>query len=176
MRRAIILVSLLTVAVVGIGWPGLAHAQNVSIGVQTNNMQLGINLGPTPPPMVVVPAPVGVVPGVPAPPPVYYAPNLPYNYFVYQKAHYLYQEGRWYRGRHYNGPWTAIAIAQVPRPILAVPVQHYHNRPATWAHHGPPPWAQERERERHEDHGRGHGQGHGQNGEGHNQGHGKGRD
>ena len=50
------------------------------------------------------------------------------------------------------------------------------NRPAHWEHHGPPPWAQERERERHEDHGRGHGQGHGQNGEGHDQGHGKGHD
>jgi hypothetical protein len=152
MRRTIILASILTVAAVGMGLPGMAHAQNVSIGVQTNNMQLGINLGPTPPPMVAVPAPVVVAPGVPVPPPVYYAPNLPY--------HYLYHEGRWFRGHHYNGPWTAIAIAQVPRPILAVPVQHYHNRPSHWEHHGPPPWAQERERERHEDHGHGHGHGH----------------
>jgi len=169
MRRAIIFASVLTVATVGMGLPGLAHAQGVSIGVQTNNMQLGINLGPTPPPMVVVPAPVVVAPGVPAPPPIYTAPNLPYNYFVYQKVYYLYHEGRWFRGRHYNGPWTAIAIAQVPRPILAVPVQHYHNRPEHWEHHGPPPWAHERERERDWEREHGHDQDKGH----HDHGHGK---
>jgi len=172
MRRAIILASVLIVAVVGLGLPGLAHAQNVSIGVQTNNMQLGINLGPTPPPMVVVPAPVVVAPGVAAPPPVYYAPNLPYNYFVYQKYHYLYHEGRWFRGRHYNGPWTAIAITQVPRPILAVPVEHYRVPPAHWEHHGPPPWAHERERERDWEREHGHDQGKGH----HDHGHGKDHD
>ena len=148
---------------IGARLPAIAHAQSVSIGVQTNNVQLGINLGPTPPPLV-------AVPGAP-PQSVYYAPNLPYNYFVYQNVYYLYHDARWFRARHYDGPWRAIAIDDVPRPILAVPGEHYRNHPERWAHHGPPPWAHEREREHQweQAHGRGqdrdrgpHGRGHGE--------------
>jgi hypothetical protein len=171
MTRSALLAGILIVAVTGVGLAGMAHAQSVSIGVQTSNVQLGINFGPTPPPLVVVPAPVVVAPGPPALQPVYYAPDLPYNYFVYQKVHYLYREGRWFRARRYNGPWTAIAIAQVPRPVLVVPIEHYRNRPAHWEHHGPPPWAHERQREREWE--RQHGHGHGRDGEHHDGGHGK---
>jgi hypothetical protein len=167
------LAGMLTLAVAGLGAPELASAQNVSIGVQTTNMQLGVNLGPAPPPLVVIPAPVIAVPAGPPPPAVYYAPNLPYNYFVYRKAHYLFHDGRWFRSGRYDGPWTSIAIAQVPRPILAVPVEHYHVRPAHWKQHGPPPWAHDRQRERGWEQGRG--RGHGQHGEGHDRGHGKDR-
>jgi hypothetical protein len=176
MRRAHVLVGLLLTGVWGLVLPGAAHAQNVQIGVQTNGVHLGINLGPAPPPLVVVPAPVVVAPGPPGPPPpaVYYAPNQPYNYFVYQNVHYLYHEGRWFRARSHTGPWTAVAITQVPRPILVVPVEHYRNRSAHWKQHGPPPWARERERERRWD--EEHGRGHGQNGEHHDRGHGKDRD
>ena len=101
-------------------------------------------------------------PGTP-PPPVYTAPNLPYNYFVYQNAYYLYRQGRWYRARRSNGPWMAIAIVLVPRPILAVPVDHYKERPEHWERHGPPPWAHEREHERgwEREHDRGHDRGKG---------------
>jgi len=159
MRHAVVLAGVLAVAVVWLGLPGMAHAQSVNIGVQTSSMQLGINIGPQPPPVVVIPPPAVAAPGSP-PPPVYYAPNLPYNYFVYKKTYYLYHQGRWFRGRGYNGPWTAIAIAQVPRPILAVPAEHYHNRPAHWERHGPPPWAHEQAQERHGDHGQGHAYGH----------------
>lgn len=158
MRRATLFASILAVAAAVVSLPGMAHGASVNIGVQTDNLHLGIAIGRTPPPLVVVPGPVvASPPGPPAPPPppVYTAPGLPYNYFVYQKVYYLYHEGRWFRARRHNGPWTAIAIAQVPRPILAVPVEHYRERPAHWEHHGPPPWAHERERER----GRGRGQG-----------------
>lgn len=161
MRRVSIVAGILALAAAGVGLPGMAHATSVNIGVQTDNLHLGINLGPTPPPLVAVPAPVVVAPpGPPAPPspPVYTAPGLPYNYFVFANVYYLYHEGRWFRAHRHNGPWTAIAIAQVPRPILAVPVEHYKVRPEHWEHHGPPPWAHERERERGGDreHGRGH--------------------
>jgi hypothetical protein len=157
MNRTAIVAGILIAAAVGVALP--AHAASVNIGVQTSSIKLGINLGPTPPPVVVVPGPAVVgPPGPPPPPPVYYAPNLPYNYFVYQKTYYLYHQGRWFRARRYNGPWTAIAIAQVPRPILGVPVEHYHVPPAHWKHHGPPPWAHEKEQEQHEN--RGHGYGH----------------
>ncbi len=148
MRRVSIVAGILALAAAGVGLPGMAHAAAVNIGVQTDNVHLGINLGPTPPPLVVVPGPVVAGPPGPPPPPVYTAPGLPYNYFVYQKGYYLYHEGRWFRARRHNGPWTAIAIAQVPRPILAVPVEHYKVRPQHWERHGPPPWALERERER----------------------------
>ena len=164
--------SLLALAAVGVGLPAAAHAQSVSIGVQTDTMHLGLNLGPTPPPLVVVPGPVVAVPG-PPPPPVYYAPDLPYNYFVYQHVYYLYHDARWFRARHYNGPWTAIALGHVPRPVRAVPVEHYRDRPAQWAHHGPPPWAQARAHERRgaQDHGGGPARAAGP----HERGHGKGR-
>jgi hypothetical protein len=165
MRWATRFASLLAipVAAAALDLAGVADAASVNVGVQTDNLNLGIAIGPTPPPLVVVPGPVVVVPpGPPAPPPpaVYTAPGLPYNYFVYQDVYYLYHEGRWFRAHRHNGPWTVIAIAQVPRPILAIPVEHYNVRPAHWKQHGPPPWAHERERERR--HGRGHeaGRGH----------------
>ncbi len=169
MRRAAWLLFVLVIVVAGTSWSGTGYAQ-VSVGVQTPGVQLGIQIGPTPPPLVIVPQPVVVTPG-PPPPPVYYAPSVAYNYFVYQNVHYVYNEGRWFRGRHHNGPWTAIAIAQVPRPILAVPIEHYHARPAHWKQHGPPPWKYEREREREwrHDRGRGHDKNHGHGGgRGHN--------
>jgi hypothetical protein len=171
MRQVAVLAAILAVTAAGVGLPGLAQADSVSIGVQTNSMQLGINIGPTPPPLVVVPGPAVVGPPGP-PPPVYTAPGLPYNYFVYQKAYYLYHDGRWFRARRHNGPWTAIAIAQVPRPILAVPVEHYRVRPSHWEHHGPPPWAHEREHDWEHDLGHGHDQ----DGHHHDRGHGKDHD
>ena len=156
MRRVILLTSLLGTLVMGLVLAGPAYGDNFSLGVQTTNLNLGITIGPTPPPLVVLPAPVVVAPG-PPPPVVYTAPSLPYNYFVYQKSYYLYYEDHWFRGRHYNGPWRVLSIAQVPRPVLAVPVEQDRERPPHWAQHGPPPWAHERARERHETRGHGHG-------------------
>ena len=54
MRRGMILASLLSVVVVGLWQPGLARAGNLSIGVQTDSVHLGIHIG-SPPPLVVVP-------------------------------------------------------------------------------------------------------------------------
>ena len=141
MRKVILFASLLAVTAAGLCLPGMAQAGSVNIGVQTDNLNLGIAIGPTPPPLVVVPAPVVVAPSGPPPPPAYSATGLPYNYFVYQNVYYLYHEERWFRARRHNGPWTAIAITQVPRPILAIPVEHYTLRPEHWEQHGPPPWA-----------------------------------
>ena len=169
MRRALIAASLLGVTALGIAQAGPAGADNLSIGVQTSTVNLGITLGPTPPPLVVVPGPV--VAG-PPPPSVYLAPHMPYNYFAYKKYHYLYHDGRWLRARRHDGPWTVIAIAQVPGPILAVPVERYPVRPTHWAQHGPPPWKHERDRERRREHERG--RGHDRDDNSHDRGHGKG--
>jgi hypothetical protein len=168
MRRPFILASILGVTALGLVLAGPSRADNLSIGVQTGNVNLGINIGPTPPPLVVVPGPV--VTG-PPPPPVYTAPDLPYNYFVYKQVHYLYHDGRWFRGRRHDGPWTVIAIANVPRPILAVPVEHYRVRPTHWTHHGPPPWKHERDRERRREHERGGGHDRDDDRRGHGRGH-----
>ncbi len=126
MRRALIAASFLGVTALGLAQAGPAGADNLSIGVQSSAVNLGITLGPTPPPLVVLPGPV--VAG-PPPPPVYIAPHVPYNYFAYTKYHYLYHDGRWLRARRHDGPWTVIAIAQVPGPILAVPVERYPGPP-----------------------------------------------
>ncbi|MDP2703004.1 MAG: hypothetical protein Q8P98_13140, partial [Candidatus Rokubacteria bacterium] len=34
----------------------------------------------------------------------------------------------------YAGPWSEVRPEYVPRPILAVPVRYYHERPREWAH------------------------------------------
>jgi hypothetical protein len=165
MRRAVILASLLGAAVAGVWLPEVARGDSLSIGVQTDSMHLGIQIG-NPPPLV-------VVPGMP----VYTAPSLPYNYFVYHKQYFLFHEGFWLRAGHHNGPWTVISVERLPRAIRAVPVDYYRHRPDHWDQHGPPPWVEERhreqERERAHQQERGHGgdKGHGKN-KGHNKDHG----
>jgi hypothetical protein len=130
MRRVLVVMSsILGFLAAGLWLPGSAPAAGVSVGVQTNNVQLGIQIG-DPPPLVVVPGT-----------PVYRAPSLPYNYFSYAQQYYLFHEGRWHRSRHHDGPWIVIAVGQVPPPILAVPVDYYAAPPGHWKKHGPPPWA-----------------------------------
>lgn len=138
-----------------------ALAQNVSIGISTPSATFGLNIG-QPPPLV-------AVPGVP----VYQAPSVPDNYFVYQGVYYLYHGGVWHYSRHYNGPWMALMIHQVPQPILAVPVPYYKKPPAHWKKHGPPPWAVAKGHDKE----RGHGKDkrHGKD-KGHGKGKGKGHD
>jgi hypothetical protein len=125
-------------------------AQNVSIGVNTPGVNFGLNIG-QPPPLV-------VVPGLP----VYQAPSVSDNYFVYQGSYYLYHGGAWHYSRHYNGPWMALQLHQVPQPILAVPVTYYKRPPAHWKKHGPPPWAEARGHEK--ERGYGKDKGHGKHG------------
>ena len=122
-------------------------AQNVSIGINAPSVNFGLNIG-APPPLV-------AVPGLP----VYQAPSVPDNYFVYQGSHYLFHGGTWYYSARYNGPWMALRIHQVPQPILAVPVPYYKHPPAHWKKHGPPPWAEARGHDQERGHGKekGHG-------------------
>lgn len=152
MGRAVVLVSFFAV-VAGIAMPpGLAQAVSLRLGVQTDSLHLGIHIG-APPPLVVVPGT-----------PVYYAPKLPYNYFVYRKRYYLYHKENWLTSSHHDGPWIVIAVERVPRAIRAIPVDYYKVRPDHWRKHGPPPWAEERgqdwKRERSREKGGGHGRGH----------------
>jgi hypothetical protein len=106
-----------------------AGGENVSIAISTPSVSFGLNIG-APPPLV-------AVPGLP----VYQAPSVPDNYFVYEGYFYLFHGGSWYYSHQYNGPWMSLVIHQVPRPILAVPVPYYKKPPPHWKKHGPPPWA-----------------------------------
>ena len=106
-----------------------AGGENVSIAISTPGVSFGLNIG-SPPPLV-------AVPGLP----VYQAPSVPDNYFVYLGYYYLFHGGTWHYSPHYNGPWMSLVIHQVPRPILAVPVPYYKKPPPHWKKHGPPPWA-----------------------------------
>ena len=105
-------------------------------------ISVGINIGsppPPPPPIVVVAPPqLVVVPGSP----VYYAPGLSFNYFVYAGRHYTFNEGSWFVAASHGGPWTFVAVEKVPKQVLAVPVAYYKVPPGHWKKEGgPPPWA-----------------------------------
>jgi len=129
------------VLAVGLATPWLAAspaiADNVSVGISTPSVNFGLNIG-SPPPLV-------AVQGLP----VYHAPSVQHNYFVYDRYYYLFNEGTWFYSSHHNGPWFSLAIHQVPRPILSVPVTYYKRvPPGHWKKHGAPDW---------DDHGKGKG-------------------
>jgi hypothetical protein len=130
-----------------------AHAGNVSVGVS-----VGVPVPPPPavvvaPPQIVVPAPpppvviaapprVVVVPGSP----VYYAPGVDFNLFVYGGRQYRFHDGHWFSATSHGGPWTFVARERVPQPVLAVPVTYYKI---------PPGHAKKMGAQRSEDNGRG---------------------
>ena len=143
MMKRIVLASLMAVTGACVFLSAPAQATSLSIGMRTDNVSLGIRIGEEPR--------LVVVPGTP----VYEAPTLPYNYFYYGGRFYLYHEGPWLRVASYNGPWTVIAIEQVPRPILRVPAEHYRARPEHWKRSGPPPWAEAQKDEKRRERGRG---------------------
>lgn len=129
MVRRIVLAAILAGMTSGLFLVGRAMGDSFSVGLRTDSLSLGINIG-APPQLVVVPGT-----------PVYQAPGVPHNYFFYGGRYYLFHEGAWFLASHYNGPWTVIAVERVPRQILLVPVEHYKIPPGHWKKGGPPPWA-----------------------------------
>jgi hypothetical protein len=82
-----------------------------------------------------------VVPGSP----VYYAPDLPSNYFFYDGAYWVYQDDNWYSSAWYDGPWDLIDPNFVPLYVLRVPVQYYRQPPQyfrSWQRDAPPRWGE----------------------------------
>ncbi|MBI2163012.1 MAG: hypothetical protein HYU32_02560, partial [candidate division NC10 bacterium] len=84
MRPAIVFASILGVAAAGLLPAGPAMADNVSIGIRTDSLSLGVNIG-EPPRLVVVPGTR-----------VYHAPSVASNYFFYGGRYYLFHNGGWY--------------------------------------------------------------------------------
>jgi hypothetical protein len=152
-------------AMLGLAIVGSAGADGVKVGV-------GVNIGvPAPPPVIVTPPvvvapPVIVTPPVVATPPVvvtpfppvvttlpplvvvpgspvFYAPGVSMNFFAYGGRYYSFHQGGWFVATSHGGPWTAIAVKKVPRPVLAVPVAYYKVPPGhakKMSHeHGCPP-------------------------------------
>ena len=96
-----------------------AHASNVSVGVD-------IAVPVPPPPVMIAERPrVVVVPGSP----VYYAPGVDFNLFVYHQHYYRFHEGAWFIAFSHGGPWTHVVQARVPQPVLAVPATYYRIPP-----------------------------------------------
>jgi hypothetical protein len=94
-------------------------------------LDIGINL-PAPPPLVVVPGT-----------PVYYAPGAPANVFFYGHQYWVFNNGGWFVGPSWGGPWAVVAPAFVPVPILRVPMGYYRVPPGHWkgwAREAPPRW------------------------------------
>jgi WXXGXW repeat (2 copies) len=112
--------------------------------VVAGGITIDIGIG-TPPQLVVVPGSS-----------VYYAPDVPVNYFFYQGRYYTLANGAWFTAPVYNGPWAVIQIGQVPPPVLAVPVEYYKIPPGHLKKPGPPPWAGHGQKKKAKHHGHGH--------------------
>ena len=62
--------------------------------------------------------------------------------FRYGSSFYMYYEGYWYRSNRYSGPFVAIDVRRVPRPVLTVPEGRWRHHP-----HGGPPGLTKKERD-----------------------------
>jgi len=77
--------------------------------------------------------------------PVYYAPRLGANYFLYDGKYWAYAQDGWYTSSWYNGPWDLVDPYYVPLDLLQVPVNFYQRPPAYfrgWRADAPPRWAE----------------------------------
>jgi hypothetical protein len=95
------------------------------------NVTVNVNLGPPPPVVVAAPPALVLVPGVPV---VQYVASLQVDLFVHDERWYYPHGGYWYVGPSYRGPWTPIAFAKLPQPIVVVPVQYYNVPPGHLKH------------------------------------------
>jgi hypothetical protein len=136
MRRRVIVLSMLG----GLLAPAFAQ---VSIGIGTPNVQIGITL-PVYPELVRVPNH-----------PVYYAPRLGANYFFFDGLYWVYEGDDWYASAWYNGPWGRVAPHAVPVYLLRVPLRYYRrppeyfrsgrrDAPPRWNEHWGRDWEQQR--------------------------------
>ena len=143
-------------------------------GESTAQVSDNINIGPPPAYVLHAPPPVVVIPQTY----VYVVPEIAVEILFYHGYWYRPHEGRWYRGRSYNGPWTYLTSSKVPHVLVALPPDYYRVPPGHHhISHGQvkknwKKWEKERhwesDREWHEGwHGEHKGEGHGRNDKGH---------
>jgi len=125
-RRSVRIIVLASVA---------ATALSVSAS-PAGNVSVGVNIGVPPPPPIVLPAPPSIV--VVPNSPVYYAPGVDFNLFVYGGRYYTFHHGSWFYATSHGGPWVFVAPERVPRPVVAVPAPYYKIPPGHAKRMGPP--------------------------------------
>jgi len=118
-----------------IGFGLIATALSVSSSL-AGNVSVGVNIGVPPPPAIVLPAPPSVV--VVPNSPVYYAPGVDFNLFMYGGRYYTFHNGSWFYATNHGGPWVFVAPERVPRPVAAVPAPYYKIPPGHAKRMGPP--------------------------------------
>ena len=142
MRERWLLAGLLGSCALGVIAPSMVAAQ----------VNIGINIGtppPSPPPIVITAPPQFVViPGTQ----VFYAPEVPYNYFLSGGKYYTFHEGAWFLAPAHHGPWTFLAVEHVPPPLRRVPPGYYKVPPGRRKDKGPPPWAGQGKGHKHHKH------------------------
>ena len=121
--------------VVAFAFVALALTVTSSAALPAPPMPPGPKL-PHPPPPIALPAPpkVVVVPNSP----VYYAPGVSFNLFVYGGQYYTLHDGSWFYAKSHGGPWVFIAPDRVPKPVIAVPAPYYKIPPGHAKKMGPP--------------------------------------
>jgi hypothetical protein len=128
MRKAIAVLAILVAAATG----APAFGQ-VSFGLNTHSVAIGVQLGAYPE--------LVRIPGYP----VYYAPNVRTNYFFYDGLYWVFDGTNWYASTWYDGPWDIVAPDEVPLFLLRVPVRYYVAPPVyfrSWSVSGPPRWGE----------------------------------
>lgn len=121
------------ILVIFLSFSVMSACAQVSVGIQTPNVRVGINI-PLYPDLV-------PVPGYP----VYYAPQINANYFFYDGMYWVYLDDFWYASYWYNGPWSLVEPIYVPAFVLRIPVRYYRHPPAHfrgWQRDAPPHWGQ----------------------------------
>jgi len=108
---------LLSVLLGGLVCFGAVTDSIAGVNINIGTPDLNIRIGPPPPVVIQAPPPMAVIPGTY----VYIAPNVGVDILFYHGHWYRPHEGRWFSSPSYNGPWTYVAPAGVPRPILELP-------------------------------------------------------
>jgi hypothetical protein len=107
MKRRWLLLLLVMALVAGMtGFASQSDAR-VSVGVGINLPAYRFGAAPS----------LVVIPGTYA----YFAPEADVDIVFYSGYWYRPYEGRWYRGRGYNGPWGVVAPARIPRALIELP-------------------------------------------------------
>jgi hypothetical protein len=151
-----VLFALTLLLTVWLSFPTSASAVKVEV-----NIGIGLPVYQAPPELVVVPNSY-----------VYVVPDQ--DVFFYQGYWFRPYEGRWYRARAYNGPWSFIVRDRVPVSVINLPPDYrqrvYHERiPYGQVKKNWHAWERDRYWDAHGE--KGHGEGHDKYGNGHGEGH-----